>query len=242
MRQNSIVLVASMALALLLVASCGAPAPPTATATATSVPATPTVATEPSSPLSTPATESPLPTPALDSPMPTPVLEEPAAPAVAWTPDGIIADDEYDQQLDLGDIRVWWRHDEISLYIAFEGDTTGWVAVGINPQRGMQGADYLFGYVKDGEAALWDAFGTAPTGPNHPPDTELGGTDDIVSSIGVEEEGVTRFEVQIPLDSGDAYDHRLEPGMTYPIIVAIGGEDDFDVYHLRYDSGELILP
>ncbi len=64
--------------------------------------------------------------------MPTPVLEEPAASAVAWTPDGIIADDEYDQQLDLGDIRVWWRHDEISLYIAFEGDTTGWVAVGIN--------------------------------------------------------------------------------------------------------------
>ncbi len=63
-----------------------------------------------------------------------------------------------------------------------------------------------------------------------------------MSSIGVEEEGVTRFEVQILLDSGDAYDHRLEPGMTYPIIVAIGGEDDFDVYHLRYDSGELILP
>lgn len=242
MKQNSIVGVTSLALALFLVTGCGTPAPPTATATATSVPATPTVATEPASPLPTPATESPLPTPAMDSPVPTPVLEEPAAPAVAWTADGVIGDDEYDQQLDFGNIRLWWRHDGTSLYIAFEGDTAGWVAIGINPQRGMQGADYLFGYVKDGEASLWDAYGTAPTGPNHPPDTELGGTDDIVAFVGVEEGDVTRFEVQIPLDSGDAYDHRLEPGMAYPIIVAIGGEDEFNAYHLSYDRGELILP
>jgi hypothetical protein len=105
----------------------------------------------------------------------------------------------------------------------------------------MQGANYLFGYVGNGEALLWDAYGTAPRGANHPPDEELGGTNDIVAFAGVEEEGVTRFEVQIPLDSGDTFDRPLEAGRTYPIIVAIGTQDEYNAYHQNYARGELIL-
>jgi hypothetical protein len=160
---------------------------------------------------------------------------------VTWMADGVITEGEYASQADFGDIRVWWHHDGEFLYLAMEGDTAGWVAVGINPENGMQGADYLFGYVADGIARLWDAYGTAPTGPNHPPDTELGGTDDIVTFTGDEADGVTRFEIQVPLDSGDQYDQALVPGSSYPIIVAIGGEDSFDAYHIRYDSGDLVL-
>ena len=242
------VVAASLAIALVLIAGCGTPAP-------TASPSPPTLMTtaqaEALEPTATPKTgipESPLATPVAESPLPTPttaveiVPDETPMPDSTWAADGVIAESEYDRQLDFGDIRLWWRHDGTWLYLAFEGDTTGWVAVGINPQRGMQGADFLFGYVKDGEASIWDAFGTAPSGPNHPPDEDLGGTNDIAAFAGVEEGGVTRFEVQIPLDSGDAYDHRLEPGMGYPIIVAIGGEDSFNAYHLRYDRGELVLP
>ena len=105
----------------------------------------------------------------------------------------------------------------------------------------MQGANYLFGYVENGEARLWDAYGTAPTGPNHPPDEELGGTDDIVTFAGTEEDGITRFEIQIPLDSGDDYDQALAPGQSYPIIIAIGDADDYNAYHRRYDRGNLTL-
>lgn len=158
-----------------------------------------------------------------------------------WTADGVISEGEYEQQEDFGEIRIWWRNDASSLYLALEGDTTGWVAVGLNPQNGMEGADYVFGYVVNGEAQLWDAWGTAPRGPNHPPDEDLGGANDIVAFAGVEENDVTRLEVQKPLDSGDAYDHALEPGSTYPIIIAIGGEDEFDAYHLTYERGEITL-
>ncbi len=189
----------------------------------------------------------PTPIPEMTSPIETPVPpsgdtrnEEPESPN-AWLADGIISENEYTAYADFQDIRVRWDHDAEHLYLAMEGDTTGWVSVGINPEQGMQGANYLFGYVENGEAFLWDAYGTAPAGPNHPPDDEIGGTNDILAFAGVEENGVTRFEIKIPLDSGDAYDQTLVPGNSYPIIVAIGGEDDFNGYHLRYDRGELTL-
>ncbi len=122
-----------------------------------------------------------------------------------------------------------------------EGDTTGWISIGIEPSRGMQDANYLFGYVEQGEALLWDAFGTAPSGRSHPPDEELGGTNDIVAFAGVEVDGVTRFEVQIPLDSGDSYDTLLQPGESYAIIVAMGPTDEYNSYHTMVGRGTLTL-
>lgn len=248
MRPERTAFAASLAIALVLIAGCSTPVPTAQTNAPTPRPTTAVATPEPTATTSTESPASPLATPVADSPLPTPttaveiVADETPMPESIWAADGFIAEAEYNQFLDFGDIRLWWTHDGTYLYLAMEGDTAGWVAVGINPQRGMQGASYLFGYVKDGEASIWDAFGTAPNGPNHPPDEDLGGTNDIVAFAGVEDGGVTRFEVQIPLDSGDAYDHRLEPGMGYPIIVAIGGEDSFNGYHLRYDRGELVLP
>ncbi|NBD36196.1 MAG: hypothetical protein GVY30_09385 [Chloroflexi bacterium] len=166
---------------------------------------------------------------------------EPEETEAGWTADGVIAEGEYAQQADYNGIRVWWMNDDAHLYLAMEGDTTGWVAVGINPELGMKGADYIFGYVADGEAQVWDAWGQDRTGATHPPDTEIGGSDDIVAFAGVEEEGVTRLEVQIPLDSGDEYDHALVPGKSYPLIVAIGGKDEFNAYHSKYAPGELTI-
>lgn len=238
-----------MMVALIALIGCAratsTPVAPTETAVAPTSTLAPT-ATEPSSPLPTPEQASPLPTPEQASPLPTPEGAEPTATAEAsagpiWIADGVISDGEYGSEANFGDIRIWWGNDETSLYLAMEGDTTGWVAVGINPQRGMQGADFLLGFVENGEAQLWDAWGTAPTGPNHPPDEDLGGTSDILDFAGVEENGVTRFELQIPLDSGDEYDHRLQSGQTYPVIVAIGPQDDFNAYHSRYDQGEISI-
>lgn len=224
--------------ASLLLSACGTAEPETIVPTATETAASPTP-----QPAETEGV-SPLPTPGPDSLLATPESTEPSdgeMTETAWSADGIISEGEYSSEADFDDIRLWWHHDDTFLYVAMEGDTTGWVAVGLDPDNGMQGASYLFGFVDDGEAMLWDAYGTAPTGPNHPPDEDLGGTDDIVAFTGVEEAGITRFEAQIPLDSGDPYDKALEPGETYPIIVAIGGEDDFNAYHQRYDSGELVL-
>lgn len=220
-------------LAALIITSCGAPEP-------TEAPPAPTSTEAPAAePEAAAATEEATleETEEATSPEDT----DPEAVGTSWTPDGVIAEGEYAQQADYNGIRIWWTNDDTYLYLAMEGDTTGWVSVGINPEVGMKGADYIFGYVENGEAKLWDAWGQDRTGATHPPDTELGGTDDIVAFAGVKEDGVTRFEVQIPLDSGDAYDHTLVPGESYPIIVAIGRTDDFNAYHSKYASGELTL-
>jgi len=57
----------------------------------------------------------------------------------------------------------------------------------------------------------------------------------------VEEDGVTRFEVRIPLDSGDEYDKPLQPGSTYPVIAAVGTSDSFDARHSSRAQGEITL-
>ena len=236
-RQRWILLAVAVLLLAVIAAGCG-PQAPTAEPEATDPTATsetmdpPTATPEPvEEPTATEETEEAEPTA-------TPEAEEMGP---AWTPDGTISDGEYAQEADYNGIRIWWSNDDTHLYLAMEGDTTGWVAVGLNPELGMKGADYIFGYVKDGEAQLWDAWGTERTGANHPPDSELGGSDDIVEFTGVEEGGVTRFEVKIPLDSGDEYDNTLVPGESYPIIVAMGDQDEYNAYHSKYAPGEISL-
>jgi hypothetical protein len=162
-------------------------------------------------------------------------------PTGGWQANGAISDGEYAHTTTIGDVALWWYNDAEFLYLAMEAPTTGWVAVGLDPEDRMQGANYLFGAVVAGEAMIWDAYGTAPAGNAHPPDEELGGTNDIVAYAGVEEAGVTRFEVQIPLDSGDEFDKPLEAGNTYPVIAAMGASDSFDTHHLSRGAGSLTL-
>jgi len=166
---------------------------------------------------------------------------KPAQLAPTWKADGVVSEGEYNHEATMGKVKLWWRNDAESLYLAMEAPTTGWVAVGIDPTDRMKGANYILGEVTDGKAQIWDAYGTAPTGATHPPDTDLGGTNDIVAYAGVEEEGITRFEVQIPLDSGDKYDRPLKPGGTYPVIVAMGGSDSYNSYHASKASGKITL-
>jgi hypothetical protein len=165
----------------------------------------------------------------------------PTEPLSSWQADGVVADGEYAHQATIGDVTLWWRNDAEFLYLAMEAPTTGWVAVGLDPENRMQGANFIFGMVVEGEAQIWDAYGTAPTGATHPPDEDLGGTNDIVIYAGMERDGVTRFEVQIPLDSGDDYDRPLEPGNTYSVITAVGTSDDFNARHSSRAGGEISL-
>jgi hypothetical protein len=167
--------------------------------------------------------------------------EEMTEPTAEWQADGVISDGEYAHEATVGEVRLWWSNNAEFLYLAMEALTTGWVSVGLDPQVRMEGANFIVGAVAGGEARIWDAYGTAPTGNTHPPDEDLGGIDDIVTYAGVEEGGVTRFEVQIPLDSGDAFDKPLEPGGTYPIIVAVGSSDSFGAFHTSRAGGSITL-
>ena len=153
----------------------------------------------------------------------------------------MIGEDEYAHQDDIGGVRLWWRNDDEFLFLAIESATSGWVSVGIDPVNRMEGANYIICAVVDGEASVWDTYGTAPTGANHPPDEDLGGTSDIVAFAAVEEDGHTRCEVQIPLDSGDEFDKRLESGGTYAAITAAASWDSYDGYHSSRAEGAIEL-
>jgi hypothetical protein len=58
---------------------------------------------------------------------------------------------------------------------------------------------------------------------------------------GREEGGTTTIEFQIPLDSGDANDKPLSPGSTYPVLLAWGTVDEFQVYHAARGLSEITL-
>ncbi len=170
-----------------------------------------------------------------------PTEAPPTRGVAAWSADGIISEGEYAHETSIGDVRLWWRNDAKYLYIAFEGKTNGWVAVGLDPERRMKGANYLIGLFSEGQAKVYDAYGTAEIGATHPADEELGGTSDIVAFAGAQEGGLTRFEVQIPLDSGDQYDKPLAPGGTYKVITALSGSAQFNAPHTARNSGQITL-
>jgi hypothetical protein len=133
-----------------------------------------------------------------------------------------------------------WRTDDTYLYGALSAYTLGWVGIGIEPENQMQGADFIFGYVHGGKAYVADMYGDQPSG-SHPPDTDLGGTDDIIDYGGRESDGLTVIEFMIPLDSEDEYDRALVSGQRYDVILAWGDQDSFDSYHVTRAWGEIIL-
>ena len=97
----------------------------------------------------------------------------------------------------------------------------------------------VFGFVKDGETTVYDLFSTGNFGP-HPPDTELGGTDDILDFAGREEDGHTTIEFRRALDTGDEFDNPLIKGKNQ-IIWSYGGGDTLTQKHTNRGYGEITL-
>ena len=82
-------------------------------------------------------------------------------------------------------------------------------------------------------------FSTGDFGP-HPPDTELGGTYDILDFGGGEEGGYTSIEFKRALNTGDKYDNALSRGVN-KIIWSYGSEDDLKSKHINRGYGELTI-
>ena len=126
-----------------------------------------------------------------------------------------------------------WQIDGENLNVQVAAPTTGWIAVGFDPENKMGGANILIGYVVDGEAHLRDDFGSGQV--KHESDLGLGGVENFTNLEGEENDGVTVIRFTIPLDSGDSYDKPLQAGKSYKVIYAYGasGKDDFKTYHTK---------
>jgi hypothetical protein len=160
-------------------------------------------------------------------------------PTEDWAADGVITQGEYARSASYGNYTLYWRSDTQYIYAGIKAKTSGWVALGIQPRSRMKDADMVFGFVSNGETTVFDLFSTGDFGP-HPPDMDLGGTNDIADSGGKEENGNTVIEFKRALDTGDVYDNSLTNGVN-KIIWSYGSTDEFTQQHSTRGYGELLL-
>lgn len=159
-----------------------------------------------------------------------------------WKADGIIAQNEYKNNKEFGNGRftVYWSNDEEYLYMALKGQTSGWVSIGFEPTQAMKDADMIFGWVSGGTPSVLDIYSTGAFGP-HPPDQQLGGTNDLLETGGVEANGFTIIELKRKLDTRDRYDKAFTKGQNINIIWGLGTSDSLDSPHNARGSGSIKL-
>lgn len=137
---------------------------------------------------------------------------------------------KYDHEIKDQKMTFAWKVDGDTLAVKLTAETDGWVGIGFNPSKGMKDANYILGYVKDGETKLTDEFGDTET--THVPDDKLGGSSDVTLVGGSEQGGVTTVEFTLPLKSADKYDGTINGAGDNIILLAYGGgRDSFKTKH-----------
>ena len=101
----------------------------------------------------------------------------------------------------------------------------------------MKNADIVEGYVSNGKAELVDMFSTGEFGP-HPPDTQLGGSNDIIDPSAKVVDGYITVEFKRKLNTDDKYDRPLVKGSN-KIIWAYSSEPIATLKHVSRGLGEI---
>ncbi len=157
---------------------------------------------------------------------------------------GPVAASEYDHKLDIDKMDVFWSIEGDKIHVKLSAKTTGWVAIGFDPEKAMQGADIIIGAVKKGKVTIEDHYGDRKR--SHKSDEKLGGENHVLDPAGMEENGVTTISFTLALDSGDKWDKPIDPAKMSRIMIAYGsGRDSFKaghawrgVYDINYTTGE----
>ncbi len=137
---------------------------------------------------------------------------------------------QYDHEVKDKKISFAWKVDGDKLAVKLAADTDGWVGIGFNPSKEMKDANFILGYVKDGETKVIDEFGDSESA--HAPDDKLGGTTDVTLVGGTETGGVTTVEFTMPLKSADKNDGNINVNGDTIVLLAYGsGRDSFKTKH-----------
>jgi len=137
---------------------------------------------------------------------------------------------QYTHKIALKGISFHWKAVDNLLHVKLIAETTGWVGIGFNPTKNMLNANFIIGYVKNGEPKVADHFGISER--QHKSDPKLGGKKDVTDISGKEEKGITEIKFAIPLDSGDANDRPLSLNSDTIVLLAYGaGRDSFRSRH-----------
>ena len=124
-----------------------------------------------------------------------------------------------------GPVNFAWMVDGENLHVKISAETTGWVAVGFNPESAMRGANFILGAVNNqSQVLVTDHYGVGYT--KHKEDTSIGGTSDVSQVYGSEKDGVTEIGFTIPLDSGDMMDTPIDPAKLTTVLLAYSAAQD----------------
>ncbi len=148
--------------------------------------------------------------------------------------DGVIEDGEYPLSAELGDghFLMFWDIADGSIKMGLQAETSGMVAIGIDPTERMANADMVIAYREGSEFSVHDAYSFGETGP-HPDDVNEGGTFDLNEYMVAEVGGVTTIEFIRLLDTGDERDNVIPEDGKVKFIWATSDTDDFNAYHTR---------
>lgn len=170
-----------------------------------------------------------------------PVIEElPVVSEPVYSIDGFVVSGEYAHEMTVAGVDVHWTNDEHLLAVGLVSPGTGFVAIGFDPERQMEGANYIIASVHEGELTIRDDYGHESLA--HMEDTLRGGENNIIAAAGNQWPDQTVIEFIIPLDSGDSMDKQLLPGHQYTILVSYHSMfDSFSDRHTRRGSGQMQL-
>lgn len=140
--------------------------------------------------------------------------------AEAWVEvDGVAGATEYALTAEVGKMKLKMSRDTDTVYAAFSGETTGWVAVGFGSSR-MNNSLMFIGFVgKDGKSQLKIQRGS---GYSHG-DVQ---SDAMIEFALKEEGGVTTLELALKASSIIG-----KNATDLPVIFAMGGSDSFVTPH-----------
>lgn len=151
---------------------------------------------------------------------------------------------EYQHTLEVKNMQFSWTIEADQIHVRLSAKTTGWVAIGFDPEKAMQGANIIIGAVKKGKVKIEDHYAIRKRG--HSNDEKLGGKNDILNPSGSEEDGITTISFSFPLNTDDKYDKPINPEGISRIMLAYGaGKDSFKnrhpyrtIYEIDLSTGE----
>ncbi|MFH2091476.1 MAG: DOMON domain-containing protein [Pseudomonadota bacterium] len=151
---------------------------------------------------------------------------------------------EYQHKLEVKNMQFSWTVEGENIHVMLSAETTGWVAIGFDPEDAMQGANIIIGAVKDGQFKVEDHYGDRKRG--HTSDEELGGKNNVLNPSGTEEGGITTISFTLPLKADEKWDKPINSSGITRIMLAYGaGQDSFKsrhpyrtVYDIDLSTGE----
>ncbi len=159
------------------------------------------------------------------------------------TVDGVVNPGEYGGafQDPATGMSIHWEHNGTVLRVGMGMQCQGWLSVGFGPVgTKMDGSNMIIGYVNAaGLSSVLDEVGVAR---QHYPDTERGGTNDVLAYAGVQASGNTTIEFEFPLVSGDHLDTPMLSNHTYGFFLGYQSTArDTTTYHTDHSPTYAVL-